>query len=43
MLHNFFQEVYCTESIYSVYKDKLQIFPVTNLNKFLHYGTNETE
>ena len=39
----FFKEIYCTESIYSVYKDILQIDPVITLNKYLHYGTSGTE
>jgi len=44
--HNYptvFKEIYCTDSTYSVYKDKLQNVPVTNLNKYLHYGTSGTE
>jgi len=39
----FFKEIYCTENIYSVYKDKLQNFPVIDLNKYLRYGTIVTE
>jgi len=39
----FVKEIYCTDSTYSVYKDKLQIDPVISLNKYLHYGTSGTE
>jgi len=39
----FFLEIYYTESLYRVYKDKLQNCSVTNLNKYLHYGTSGTE
>ena len=40
---HFFKEIYCTASIHSMYKDKLQNCPVTILNKYLHYGTSGTE
>jgi hypothetical protein len=39
----FFKEIYCTESIYSMYKVKLQIVPLTNLDKYVRYGTSGTE
>ena len=26
----------CRETMYSMFKDKLQIVPLTNLNKYLH-------
>jgi len=32
----FFKEIYCTDSIYKVYKDKLQ-----NFNKYVLYGISE--
>jgi hypothetical protein len=35
------RKIYCTRSIYSVSKDKLQIFPLANLDKYLH-DTSET-
>jgi len=39
----FFKEIYCTESVYGVYKDELQIFPVTSFNKYLQCGTSGIE
>ena len=39
------KEIYCTESVRGVYKDELQNCScnVTNLNKYLHYGTSRIE
>ena len=39
------KEIYCTDSIYSVYIQGqiTKLFPLTNFNKYLHYGTSGTE
>jgi len=40
----FLKGIYCTESIYTVCTMiNYKIVPVTNLNKYLHYGTSGTE
>jgi hypothetical protein len=39
----FLKGVYCTDSIYSVYRINYKIVPVTNMNKYLYYGTSGTE
>ena len=36
----FFKEIYCKNSICSVYKDKLQNIPVTSQNEYLRYGAS---
>ena len=37
------KKIFIAQTVYSVYKDTLQIVPVTNLNKNLQYGTSGTE
>jgi hypothetical protein len=40
----FFQEVYCTESICTVFtRVNCKIVPVTNFNKYLPYSTSKSE
>ena len=41
----FFKKRFTAHTAYAVftYKDKLKNFPLNNLNKYLHYGTSETE
>jgi len=38
-----FKEIYCTDSIYSMYIINYKIILGTNLNKYLRYGTSGTE
>ena len=38
-----FKETDCTKSTSSMFKDKLQIVPLTNMNKHWHNDTSETE
>ena len=40
---DFFKDIYCTESICMCTRINYIIFPVSNLNKYLHCGTSETE
>jgi hypothetical protein len=38
-----FKEIDCTKSTSCMFKDKLQIVPMTSMNKYWHNDTNETE
>jgi hypothetical protein len=40
---NFFKNIYCKESIYSMYKTIYKIVHLTNLNKYVQNDTSETE
>jgi len=39
----FFVNIYCKEIMYSMYKTSYKIVPLTNLNKYVHNDTSETE
>jgi len=34
---------YCEFGVYKMYKINYKIVPETNINKYLHYGTSESE
>jgi len=42
-MNDFLEEVYCTDTIYSVNRDNYRIVPGTSFSKYLHYGTSGTE
>jgi hypothetical protein len=39
----FLKKIYCEETTYSMFKNKLQTVPVTNLKKYLHSDARESE